>query len=83
MQVKQLFNLLDETRHSDPYPVLIELQSVCASWHKDIMAKWYPLQGSSEPVPPTGRAEGQELKHTLSIERKQFRKRIKKFDGSN
>ena len=60
MQVKQLFNLPDETRHSDPYPVLTEPESVCASWHKDIIAKWYPLQGSSEPVPLTG----QELNKT-------------------
>ena len=60
MQVKQSFNLLDGTRHSDPYPVLTEPESVCASWHKDTMTKWYPFQGSSEPVLLTGRAEGQE-----------------------
>ena len=36
------------------------------------MAKWYPLQGSSEPVPLTDRAEGQQLKDTLSLERKHF-----------
>ena len=34
------------------------------------MAKWYPLQGSSESVPLTGRVEGQKLKDTLSLERK-------------
>ena len=76
MQVKQLFNLLDGTGHGDPYPVLTELESVCASWHKDTMARWYPWQGSSEP-------EQQELKHTLSFEQKTyFRKRIKKVDDS-
>ena len=71
MQVKQLFNLLDGTRHSDPYPVLTEPESVCASWHKDTMAKWYPMQGFSEPVPLT---EGQELEHMLSIKRKHLEK---------
>ena len=83
MQVKQLFNLLDGTRHCDPYPVLTEPESACALWHKDTMAKWYSLQESSQPVPLTGRVEGQESKHTLSFEGKHFRKRIKKFDGSN
>ena len=34
------------------------------------MAKWYPLQESSEPVPLAGRVEGQELKRTPSFERK-------------
>ena len=57
MQVKQLFNLLDGTRHSDPYPVLTEPESVYASWQKDTMAKWYPLQRSSEPLPFTGRVK--------------------------
>ena len=78
--MKQLFNLLDGTRHIDPYPVLTEPESVCASWHKDTMAKWYPLllkdtmakwyplQESSEPVPLAGRVEGQKLKHALSFE---------------
>ena len=47
------------------------------------MAKWYFLQGSSEPVPITGRVERQDLKHTLSFEWKSFRKRMKKLDGSN
>ena len=59
MQLKQLFNLLDGTKHSDPYSVLTELECVSASLHKGTVAKWYPLQGSSEHVPLI--AEGQEL----------------------
>ena len=47
------------------------------------MDKWYLWQGTSEPVPLTGRVEGQELKHTLSFEQKHFRTRIMKFDDSN
>ena len=40
--------------------------NLCASWHKDTMAKWYHWQRSSEPVPLISGAEGQELKYTLS-----------------
>ena len=36
MQVKQLFNLLDGTRHRDPYPGLTELESV----HHGIKIRW-------------------------------------------
>ena len=36
------------------------------------MAKWYPLQESSEPVPLAGRVEGQELKHTQKYEMREF-----------
>ena len=63
-------NLLDGARDSDPYPVLTQPESVCVSWHKNTMVKWYSLQGSSEPVPLTDRVEGQELNDTLSFERK-------------
>ena len=45
-----------------------EPESVCASWHKDTVAKWYPLQGSNELVPLNGKVEGHELKHTLLFE---------------
>ena len=32
-------------RHRDPYSVLTKLESVCASWHKDTMAKLVSLAG--------------------------------------
>ena len=58
-----MFNLLDGTRHSDSYLVLTEPESVGASWHKDIMAKYYSLQGSSELVPLASRVKSFEGKH--------------------
>ena len=75
MRGKQSFNLLNGTRHSDLYPVLTELESVGASWHKDTMAKWYPWQEPSEPVPLTGRAERQEVNTPYHLNKNILKKR--------
>ena len=68
VQVKQLFSLLNGTRHSDSYLVLTEPESVCVSWHKDIMAKWYSLQGPSEPVPLASMVKSFKRKHVSENE---------------
>ena len=60
--------------NNDSYLVLTEAESVCASWHKDIMAKWYSLQGPSEPVLLASRVK--------SSKENMFQK-MNKFDGSN